>query len=987
MALEQVTVEYNLALGKAKAQFEEFVSKLLAKEAEIKEANKTTATSIILDLSKIVKARKDAANQAIADSKKSESAIVEASKQTTTKIVAEENKREAKHKEVESKKVVATKKAEATIVATINKTISTIISNSKKVLSAEAIAANKRAKFIRDEIEDLEELRKRKKLAYTPEEISQYNKRIAETQQRIKTLKDETGNLSKGNGNLVSSFKSIAAAIGLTFSVQQLIGFGKELLEIERKSKTVTKAFNNLASTQDLAALRASTGFGVSDLQLKALTVRAAAFKIPLETLPKLLKFATIRAAETGQEVDYLVESIINGIGRKSALVIDNLGISVSETQKEFKKTGDFAVAVGNIIEREMDKSVTSIDDAIGQTQKLSASWENFKENLSKSVAPALNQQLGAINSFLKARNEAVEAQTTTTTDELKLALDVFTDYGDSFIKVYTDKLEAGLTIDASVLKNVTLLRDLLNTSADQYKALREEVGNFTEYDQFNAKIEEITNLMKPFEEQGVTASKGYLSLATSLKLVQQSMEQLGVKIAPTGETLKQLNEELTLLKDQFENTDVNTTLFRTIQQQIKDLEARIESIVNPTNKGSIAYFEAQLAKLEERLKKETSITRIRELEREIYLLGVRIAAIKNLDTVLGDELISESVPADLDAANKAAIHLLESLQLLNDTQLKELNKELEKTSKELTDLATQVTDDLWEEFKANIDAARQKQEEFNAILTSSITNVIGDLTGLFNSIGEQQDEAINRQLEGERQRAQEHFDIMRGIWQSQLDNGQITKEELFNQETAYNEKINALEARQAELRKQQLRKQAIAEKANASFQLIVGTTTAVAKNLANPPAIIAIIAAAAAQLAILAATPIPEFATGVVGLQGAGTETSDSIHAKLSKGESVITAKATRQNKDALTAMNKGEYEKYVQQTYIMPALEVKRQQQRNSFAESIATSMQSGTYDDSLLIHETRKNKAVNIKNADQIGKATAREMSRNSYFRNRV
>ena len=38
-----------------------------------------------------------------------------------------------------------------------------------------------------------------------------------------------------------------------------------------------------------------------------------------------------------------------------------------------------------------------------------------------------------------------------------------------------------------------------------------------------------------------------------------------------------------------------------------------------------------------------------------------------------------------------------------------------------------------------------------------------------------------------------------------------------------------------------------------------------------------------------------PKFATGVIGLDGDGTETSDSIDARLSKGESVLTAKATR--------------------------------------------------------------------------------------------
>ena len=45
----------------------------------------------------------------------------------------------------------------------------------------------------------------------------------------------------------------------------------------------------------------------------------------------------------------------------------------------------------------------------------------------------------------------------------------------------------------------------------------------------------------------------------------------------------------------------------------------------------------------------------------------------------------------------------------------------------------------------------------------------------------------------------------------------------------------------------------------------------------------------------LTAPTPTQGFATGVIGLDGDGTETSDSIDARLSKGESVLTAKATR--------------------------------------------------------------------------------------------
>jgi hypothetical protein len=906
MALEQVTVEYNLALEKAKAQFNGLVQTI----------------------------------------QQGEQKITNSSKQANNQILSDEQK-----------------------------------------------AHNKRVQFIKEETQDLAELQKRKKLAYSPEEISQYNKRIAETQQRIKTLNGETGNLVKSNSNLITSFKNIAGAVGIAFGVQQLLSFGSELLALGQKSKTVTKAFNAIATSSDLGALRASTGFGVTDLQLKQLAVRANMFKISLNTLPSLLKFATIRAAETGQEVDYLVNSIIDGIGRQSPLILDNLGLSAIDVRTEFKKTGDMATAVANIIDRDLGNSVTSIDEATSAVQRFDTSLANIKERLATAFTSYTANGLKVISDGLTDFSN-VSGGFETNLNEIESALGAYGESldkrgqeTDTYVNNVIDAYKRFGTVNGEVVDAVKRFREATDINNEAFKSLREEISTFTTEEQFTPLINKYLSQLVKLREANLSTTEAFAQLSVKFNLVKDGLKAIQTPAVEATNTLKSLGEELTGLKELFETTDVNSALFRTIQAEIKALEERIESIVNPTNKGSIAYFEAQLAKLEERLKKETSITKIKDLEHEIYLLGVRIAALKSLDTVLGDELISESVPADLDAANKAAIALIESLQLLNDTQLKELNKELERTSKELTALANQVTDDLWEEFKANIDSARQKQEEFNSILTSSVTTLVGDLTGLFNAIGQQQDDAINRQLEGEKTRAQEHFDIMKGIWQAQLENGQITKEEQFNQETAYNEKINALEAKQAEIRRQQLRKQAIAEKANASFQLIIGTATSVAKNLANPPAIIAILALAAAQLAIIAATPIPEFAKGVVGLQGAGTETSDSIHAKLSKGESVITAKATRANKDALTAMNNGEYEKFVQQKYIMPALEVKREKQRNSFAESISRSMQSGTYDDSLLIHETRKNKQVSIRNADQIGKATARELGRNSYFKNRV
>lgn len=72
------------------------------------------------------------------------------------------------------------------------------------------------------------------------------------------------------------------------------------------------------------------------------------------------------------------------------------------------------------------------------------------------------------------------------------------------------------------------------------------------------------------------------------------------------------------------------------------------------------------------------------------------------------------------------------------------------------------------------------------------------------------------------------------------------------------------------------------------------------------------IAAGAASSAAVLAQAAVlrgvsPGFRRGVVDLRGPGTSTSDSIDARLSRGESVITAEATRRNERLLRLMNDG--------------------------------------------------------------------------------
>jgi len=125
-------------------------------------------------------------------------------------------------------------------------------------------------------------------------------------------------------------------------------------------------------------------------------------------------------------------------------------------------------------------------------------------------------------------------------------------------------------------------------------------------------------------------------------------------------------------------------------------------------------------------------------------------------------------------------------------------------------------------------------------------------------------------------------------------------------------EKIRAIEKKYALEKYEAEKKQFEVQKAMSIVQAVIAGALGVINSFQLGPIAGAIAAAAiavttATQIALIASQkppPPPKFAKGVIGLDGAGNGTSDSIDAKLSRGESVMTAKATERFAPMLAQM-----------------------------------------------------------------------------------
>ncbi len=223
----------------------------------------------------------------------------------------------------------------------------------------------------------------------------------ANTSEFNKSLKDTQNTLK----NFVGNFQSAAAAIGVGFGAQQIGQFAIETAKLAGQADAVRVAFERLPeATKLMSQLKQATSNTVSEFDLMKAAVKASNFQIELSQLPKLLQFATLRAQQTGQSVDYLVESIIMGIGRKSPMILDNLGISLVRLREKLKGVGTESASVaqmtevvGQIANEDLQNMSGFATNAATKIEQIAAAYTDLKVSIGNNL-----QQSNHYNSLLE---------------------------------------------------------------------------------------------------------------------------------------------------------------------------------------------------------------------------------------------------------------------------------------------------------------------------------------------------------------------------------------------------------------------------------------------------------------------------------------------------------------------------------------------------------------------------------------------------------
>ena len=222
-------------------------------------------------------------------------------------------------------------------------------------------------------------------------------------------------NMKKMTAFGLAAGAAASAINGMTSAISTAISEGTRMA---KELEGVRAAFKRLDQPGLLGNLREATHGTVNDLELMKQAVKFDNFNLSLKEMGTMLAFAQQQAKDTGQDVGYLVDSIVTGLGRKSLPILDNLGLSATEIRERMKETGDMTKAVADIIQERMKAAGGYVETASDRAAKATADLENAMTSLGETFAPLTGAsdslwnsiKIGAINALNTAVKPLIQA-------------------------------------------------------------------------------------------------------------------------------------------------------------------------------------------------------------------------------------------------------------------------------------------------------------------------------------------------------------------------------------------------------------------------------------------------------------------------------------------------------------------------------------------------------------------------------------------------
>lgn len=265
----------------------------------------------------------------------------------------------------------------------------------------------------------------------------------------------DVGKGFKSLGGRVKNFaKSFVKSLGRNFVitagdvVAALRAIGREVIKLAGSAsqiQTVRDSFTNMAISQGQDArkmldnMRKLSQGTITDLKLMQQANTALLLGLPVNRLGDMLTIARSSAKATGESMEFMLKSIVTGLGRGSKLILDNLGIvfDAGKAQEEYaRKLGTTAAKLTeserkqSFINKALELGIQNVKNSGTQALSTSEKWaifatrvENLAIKITERLLPGMNQMIDVATEASKVLEEMFKD--TTEGDATDLAFEI----------------------------------------------------------------------------------------------------------------------------------------------------------------------------------------------------------------------------------------------------------------------------------------------------------------------------------------------------------------------------------------------------------------------------------------------------------------------------------------------------------------------------------------------------------------------------------
>lgn len=771
---------------------------------------------------------------------------------------------------------------------------------------------------------------------------------------------------------LANQLNKIGGMIVAAFSIDKIIEFSKSVIDTERKLELLQnrlnfvagstadgeKLFKRLVSTSKNLGINIEVlaegmaAFGISATQagfsaakaeqifLKMSAGLRAAGATSLQSqraffaLQQMIDKGVVSAEELRRQLaealpgaTSLMVKAYNNLNPKQQVTMEQF-IKLQEAGKILSR--EILPEFANVIEQEFAPALAgkkeSLDAAL---DRVNTQFTLLKSNLAnsafiKTVASTISTELERVNSILNSNFTAME--------KAGMVLNLFTSNRSASIIVANELIKT----EEEVVKVQEEINKEGIANAKRISLLKGE-----EKKQALDELSRQKLILEVMVKAG-TATKEQIRSFERIKATQQELFDLEVQSAANN---KSSEEERKKATEQRLKDEVALAKIRVEQSEKGSIEENNARANLAQKQGDLDVFmakssaEMQLARVvaEKKANEEIEIARAKTAD------ALSQDVVEEMDPDPSKDPALQRINKELETIRKNADRIAEAsaapFMSAMDKEIAatvshyaELIKLTDENSVERLELEAALQKEIDNIRQRNTDKNEKRDKRSNEKLLRNIQEAVNTVGGLYQDI-------LSLDLQ--------RNDIALQSLENRLDKGLISEQQ-------YEKEKEILLKRQFETEKSMQLARAVMSGANSILTILGGPLAPLA------PVLIPIVAGITASQIAIIQSQVPGFKDGVIDLKGPGTETSDSIVSRLSKGESVMTAQETRKHKDVLQAIREDRLPSLIAEKYLIPAYQSSMNDKQKP--DLTKTSMELA-FQTAELVQAVKSNKVINL------------------------